>query len=407
MDNKTICRIYRTVMLVILTAFITFLMTSVGLYAYVKNDGNIFLLTRKEIGDISADIYAFKKIIDQNYLGEVDTEKLKEGAIKGYVEGLGDPYTTYISEDELEEYLQNTKGIYVGIGVYLTGDEEQDKVKIISVVKNSPAEKEGILPGDYIISVDDKKYTASQMEELSNDVKEKEEGTDVTVIIEREGETKTITVKTEKIKINPVEGKMLGEGIGYIEFTSFDETTADDFKAKYDELKTAGMTHLIIDLRNNGGGLVDQATKLADYMLEKDSVILYEVDKNGNETAEKAKDDLIIDIPIVILTNKNTASASEIFAGALQDLGKAKIVGTTTYGKGIIQEIISVKGKGAIKLTTQEYQTPNHKKINKIGIEPDIKVELPEDVTNLLDVPEEKDTQLQKAKEIVKTIEEK
>ncbi len=407
MDNKTICRIYRTVMLVILTAFITFLMTSVGLYAYVKNDGNIFLLTRKEIGDISADIYAFKKIIDQNYLGEVDTEKLKEGAIKGYVEGLGDPYTTYISEDELEEYLQNTKGIYVGIGVYLTGDEEQDKVKIISVVKNSPAEKEGILPGDYIISVDDKKYTASQMEELSNDVKEKEEGTDVTVIIEREGETKTITVKTEKIKINPVEGKMLGEGIGYIEFTSFDETTADDFKAKYDELKTAGMTHLIIDLRNNGGGLVDQATKLADYMLEKDSVILYEVDKNGKETAEKAKDDLIIDIPIVILTNKNTASASEIFAGALQDLGKAKIVGTTTYGKGIIQEIISVKGKGAIKLTTQEYQTPNHKKINKIGIEPDIKVELPEDVTNLLDVPEEKDTQLQKAKEIVKTIEEK
>lgn len=407
MDNKTICRIYRTVMLVILTAFITFLITSIGLYEYIKNDGNVFLLTRKEIGDISTDLYTFKKIIDQNYLGEIDNEKLKEGAIKGYVEGLGDPYTTYISEDELEEYLQNTKGIYVGIGVYLTSDKEQDKVKIISVVKNSPAEKAGILSGDYIIGIDDKKYTASQMEELSNDVKEKEEGTDVKVLIEREEETKTITVKTEKIKINPVEGKMLEEGIGYIEFTSFDETTADDFKAKYDELKTAGMTHLIIDLRNNGGGLVDQATKLADYMIEKDSVILYEVDKNGKETAEKSKDDPIIDIPIVILTNKNTASASEIFAGALQDLGKAKIVGTTTYGKGIIQEIISVKGNGAIKLTTQEYQTPNHKKINKVGIEPDIKVELPEDVTNLLDVPEEKDTQLQKAKEIVKTIEEK
>ncbi len=405
MNDKTICRIYRTVMLVILTAFITFLITSVGLYAYIKNDGNLFLLTREEIGDISSDLYTYKKIIDQYYLGEVDNEKLKEGAIKGYVDGLGDPYTKYISEDELEEYMQDTKGNYIGIGVYLTGDKEQDKVKIVSVVKNSPAEKVGILPGDYIIGVEDKKYTASQMEELSNDIKEKKEGTNVRIFIERKEEVKMITIKTEKIKINLVEGKMLGDGIGYIEFTSFDETTADDFKIKYDELKAEGMTHLIIDLRNNGGGLVDQATKIADYMIEKDGVILYEVDKNGKETVEKSKNDPIIDIPIVILTNKNTASASEILTGALKDLGKAKIVGTTTYGKGIIQDILSVKGSGAIKITTQEYQTPNHKKINKVGIEPDVKVELPEDVTNLLDVPEEKDTQLQKAKEVVKTIE--
>ena len=303
--------------------------------------------------------------------------------------------------------MQDTKGNYIGIGVYLTGDKEQDKVKVVSVVKNSPAEKVGILPGDYIIGVEDKKYTASQMEELSNDIKEKKEGTNVRNIIERKKEVKMLTIKTEKIKINLVEGKMLGDGIGYIEFTSFDETTADDFKIKYDELKAEGMTHLIIDLRNNGGGLVDQATKLADYVTEKDSVILYEVDKNGKETIEKSKNDPVIDIPIVILTNKNTASASEILAGALQDLEKAKIVGTTTYGKGIIQDVLSVKGSGAIKITTQEYQTPNHNKINKVGIEPDVKVELPEDVTNLLDVPEEKDTQLQKAKEVVKTIEKK
>ena len=181
--------------------------------------------------------------------------------------------------------------------------------------------------------------------------------------------------------VNQVEGKVISDNIGYIEFTSFDETTADDFKIKFEELNKQGIKSLIIDLRNNGGGIVDEAIEIADFMTEKDSVLLYEVDKNNNETVKKSKNAPIVNMPIIILTNENTASASEILAGALKDLGKAKTVGTTTYGKGVI---------------------PNRNKINKVGIEPDEKVELPESVESLLNVKESEDTQLQKAMEMLK-----
>ena len=229
---------------------------------------------------------------------------------------------------------------------------------------------------------------------------EGEEGTEVEITILRGTETKEFKVKREKIKVNPVEGKVLDNNIGYIKFTSFDETTADDFKNKYEELKKSNIKSLIIDLRNNGGGLVDQALKIADYITEKDSVLLYEVDKNGKEEVKKSENDPIISEPIIILTNENTASASEILAGALKDLGKATIVGTKTYGKGVIQQILTVKDGSGIKLTVEEYQTPNRNKINKIGIEPNETVELPSDVESVLNVPEDKDTQLQKAQEI-------
>ncbi len=391
-------------MLIIITAFVTFMLTTVGIYAYIKNDGNLFLVNKQEIGGITSELYTYKNIIDQYYLGEVDEEKLEEGAIRGYIEGLGDPYTEYISEEEMEDYMQDTLGNYVGIGVYMAKDKETNYVKIISFIENSPAEKAGLLVGDFIVGLDDKTYTADEMDELSDDIKG-EEGTKVKLTILRGTDTKEFTVKREKIKVNPVEGKILEENIGYIAFTSFDETTAEDFKEKYDELRAEGMQYLIMDLRNNGGGLVDQALKIADYIAEKGSVLLYEVDKKGNEEIEKSKNDPIVNVPVCILTNKNTASASEILVGALQDLKKAKIVGTTTYGKGIIQEILSVKDSGGIKITTQEYQTPNHHKIHKVGIEPDEKVELPKDVGNVLTVPEEKDTQLNKAKEVVKKIE--
>ncbi len=400
MDDKTICRVYRTIMLVILTAFITFLLTTIGLYAYIENDGNLFLLTRKEIGEVSSDLYTFKGIIDKYYLGDVDNNKLREGAIKGYIEGLGDPYTEYITEEEFQEYLDDARGKFVGIGVYMMADREADKIKIVGLMKDSPAEKAGILPNDYIISLNDKTYTAEDLSVVSDDMKG-EEGSEVNLTIERDGETKTFTVKIERVKVNPVEGKMLENGIGYIKFESFDEGTAEDFKEIYNQLKAQNMSRLILDLRDNGGGIVDEAVKIADYMLEKGKTIIYEVDKNGAETERKSEEDPIIDIPLVILTNKNTASASEILAGALQDYEKAKIVGTTTFGKGIIQEVFSVKDLGGIKITTQEYQTPKHNKINKAGIHPDVEVELPDELKKETEIPEEKDTQLQKAKEIV------
>ena len=401
MNKTTAYKVYRTIMLIVVTAFITFMITFTGLYAYIKNDGKLLALNTKETGDIENELEKYKTIIDKYYLGEVDEEKLKEGAIKGYIEGLDDPYTEYISKEEMEEYMQDTLGNYVGIGIYMTKDQKTNKVKVITPIKNSPAEKAGILPGDIILSVDGKEYSADEMTQMANNIKG-QEGTEVTLQIFRKEKTLEFKIKRENIKLNPVEGKVLESNIGYIAFYSFDETTAEDFKAKYEELSKQNIKSLIIDLRNNGGGLVDQALKIADYIVEKGEVLLYELDKNGNEDVKKSPNDPIINMPIVILTNENTASASEILAGALKDLGKAKIVGTKTYGKGVIQQILSLKDGSGIKITTEEYQTPNRNKINKIGIEPDETVELPEDVESMLNIPEEKDTQLDKAIEMLK-----
>ena len=402
MNKKSAYKVYKTVMIIIITAFITFLATSAGIYAYVqKGDGKLLLLNTSETQDIETELSKYRSIIDKYYLGEVNDEDLLEGAIRGYIDGLGDPYTEYISKEEMQEYMEDTLGNYVGIGIYMIKDEKTNRVKVLSPIKNSPAETAGIQPGDLIIAVNGKEYTGDEMTQMSNDIKG-EEGTEVTLTILRNNESLEIKVKREKIKVNPVESKVLENNIGYIAFTSFDETTAEDFKSKFEELQKQNIKSLIIDLRNNGGGLVDQAVDIAGYVLDKDSVVLYEVDKNGNEVVEKTTTAPIIDMPIIILTNENTASASEILAGALKDFGKAKTVGIKTYGKGVIQEILSVKDGSGIKITTSEYQTPNRNKINKIGIEPNEKVELPNDITSILNVSEDKDTQLQKAIEMLK-----
>ena len=402
MNKKSAYKVYKTVMIIIITAFITFLATSAGIYAYIqKGDGKLLLLNTSETQDIETELSKYRSIIDKHYLGEVNDEDLLEGAIRGYIDGLGDPYTEYISKEEMQEYMEDTLGNYVGIGIYMIKDEKTNRVKVLSPIKNSPAETAGIQPGDLIIAVNGKEYTGDEMTQMSNDIKG-EEGTEVTLTILRNNESLEIKVKREKIKVNPVESKVLENNIGYIAFTSFDETTAEDFKSKFEELQKQNIKSLIIDLRNNGGGLVDQAVDIAGYVLDKDSVVLYEVDKNGNEVVEKTTTAPIIDMPIIILTNENTASSSEILAGALKDHNKAKIVGTKTYGKGVIQQVLTLPDGSGLKITSEEYLTPNKTKINKVGIEPDEKVELPDTVENVLTVEEKDDTQLQKAIEMAK-----
>ena len=402
MDKERKNRIYKIIMIVAIAVFLTFMVTSISLYTYFLN--NPISITSKSSSsskDIAGTLQKYKEIIDKYYLGEVDEEKLKEGAIKGYIEGLGDPYTEYISADEMEDYLSDTMGNFVGIGIYMVKNTEKGKIQVLAPIKGSPAEKAGIQAGDLILTVDGVDYSADEMTIASNKIKG-EEGTTVTIEVLRETETKKYELKREKVKVNQVEGKVLSNNIGYINFTSFDETTADDFKAKFEELNKQGIKSLIIDLRNNGGGIVDQALQIADYVADKDSVLLYEVDKNNKETVKKAKTDPIINMPIIILTNENTASASEILAGALKDLGKAKTVGTTTYGKGVIQQILKLSDGSGLKVTIEEYQTPNRSKIHKIGIAPDEEVKLPDSVTNVLNVTESEDTQLQKAIEMLK-----
>ena len=402
MEERKKIKTYKIVMLVVLVAFVTFLLTSIGMYQYFTHDGFGKQLVAKseENEEIVDTLNQYRKIIDKYYLGEIDEDKLKDGAIKGYVAGLGDEYTEYISKEDMEDYMADTTGNFVGIGVYMVQNTEVYKIMVLAPIKGGPAEKAGIQPGDYIIAVDGVEYSGEQMTEASNKIKG-EEGTTVKIEVLRGSKTLTFELKRENVKVNPVEGEILENNIGYIAFSSFDEGTSEEFKTKYEELQAKGIKSLIIDLRNNGGGIVDEALEIANFILDKNSVILYEVDKNNNETEEKTTDDPIINIPIVLLTNENTASSSEILAGALKDHKKATIVGEKTYGKGVIQRLLTLPDGSGLKITSEKYLTPNRTEINKIGIEPDEKVELPETVTNVLSVERSEDTQLQKAIEIL------
>lgn len=405
MENKKRYKVYRTIMLIVLVAFVTFMITSIGFYQYfVKgNSLNKYLafMTSDESQDISQLLDTYRSVINKYYLGEVDEESLKEGAIQGYIEGLGDPYTEYISKEDMEDYLQDTMGNFVGIGIYMVQDTKTNQIMVLSPIKGSPAERAGIKPGDYIISVNGEECTASDMTVIATKIKG-EEGSTVKLQILRGEETLDFEITRENVIINPVEGEVLENNIGYIEFSSFDEDTAEQFKTKFEELQAQGITSLIIDLRNNGGGIVEEALDIAGYIADKDSVLLYEVDKDNNEEVEKNDDNPIINMPVIILTNENTASSSEILAGALKDLGKAKIVGTTTYGKGVIQQILTLPDGSGLKITTEKYLTPNRTEINEVGIEPDETVELPESVESIFNVERSQDTQLQKAIEMLK-----
>ena len=392
-------KVYKVIMLIFIVAFITFLITAMGMYQYYGNNKPLVFSTNNESKGINFERY--KKIIDKYYLGEVDENKLQEGAIKGYFDGLEDPYTEYISKDEMKDYMEDTMGNFVGIGIYMVKDKESNKIMVLAPIKGSPAEKSGILPGDLILSVNGEKYNAEDLSTVSKKIKG-ENGSTVKLEISRKNEIKDFEIKREKINVNPVESKILKNHIGYIQFSSFDEETANNFKKEFEKIEKQGIKSLIIDLRNNGGGIVSEALKIADYILEKDSVILYEVDKNNNEKVEKAKNNPIIKMPIIVLTNNNTASSSEILAGALKDNGKAKIVGTKTYGKGVIQQILTLPDGSGVKITTEEYLTPNKTKLNKVGIEPDEKVELDEKNKNSFTIEEKDDLQLQKAIDMLK-----
>ena len=401
-ENKSE-RIYKIIMLIIVTAFITFFITSLSMYSYfTKNDKGVVLVQQaKSSSELENKLSQFKSLIDKYFLGDVDEEKLEESAIKGYIEWLDDKYTEYISKEDMKDYKAEILGNFVGVGIYMTKDENANRIAVLSPIKDSPAEKAGILPGDLIIKVDDVEYTAGDMSVAANKIKG-EEGSNVKIEILRNGESLTFNMKREKIKTNPVTAKKLDNNIGYISFSSFDEGPAEDFEQKFKELSSQNITSLIIDLRNNGGGIVDEAIEIANCIADKDSTLLITVDKNKNEEITKSTKDPIIKMPIVILVNENTASASEILSGALKDLNKATIVGKKTYGKGVIQQFLTLSDGSGLKITSNEYFTPNRTTINKVGIEPNEVVELPENVKNVLSVEQKDDTQLQKAIEILK-----
>lgn len=398
-------KVYKIIMLIVLTAFITFLVTSTYILNHIEgtngNSALSSLISSSDDDELTKTLKGIENIIDKYYLKDVDEQKAIDGAIQGYIEALGDEYTEYIPADEMEEYTQDIMGNFVGIGIYMIQNTEDNTIEVLSPIKDSPAEKAGILPGDKIVGVDGVKYTGDEMDTAANKIKG-EEGTTVKIEIKRGEENLTFDIERAKVITNPVLSEKLENNIGYLQITSFDEGTAEDFKNKFNSLKDQGITSLIIDLRNNGGGIVEEAIEIIDYIVPKGKEILITVDKEQKEEIEKSKDDILIDMPIVVLVNEYSASASEIVAGALKDLNEATLVGKTTYGKGVIQQLLSLSNGAGLKVTVEEYYTPNRTKIDGVGIKPNEEVNLPETVTSPLIVTREQDTQLQKAIEILK-----
>ena len=409
MENKN--KVYKTVMLVILTAFLTFMITAFSMYSYFSNNSFITLsginnstgsISGKNNSELEKYLKKIKATIDKYYLwnDKIDEEKLQTGAIKGYVEGLEDEYTEYIPADEMKEYKENIVGNFVGIGIYMRADEDLGRVVVYYPIPDSPAEKAGIKAGDLIITVNGTEYTSNDFENISNYIKG-EEGSTVNILVERNGERLSFDIVREKINTNPITIKMLDKEIGYLKLPSFDEGTAKDFEEKVKELKSEGAKSLIIDLRNNGGGIVTEATDIANFLLEKGKTIISTVDNQDKKEITYSKNDAIFTMPITVLVNENSASASEILACSLQDNERAKIIGTKTYGKGIIQTLLSLNDGSGLKITTEEYYTPKGTTIHEVGITPYEEVKLPDTVKSIYAVKEEEDTQLQKAIELL------
>ena len=403
-------KIYKIIMLVVLTAFITFMITSLSMYEYMSNNTIYGLLksnTKSSTSTTSSEVDTYlkkiKSAVDKYYLwtDKIDDQALKDGAVQGYVAALGDEYTEYIPASEMESYTEAITGSFYGIGIYMVADEESGRVVVYYPIPDTPAEKAGIKPGDKIIKVDGIEYTNKDLSDISKYIKG-EAGTKVNLVIERDGKELSFDIERAKINTNPITTEILEENIGYIKLPSFDTDVAEHFKQKYQEVQEKGAKSLIIDLRNNGGGIVDEATQIADYILDKGNTIISTVDNKENKQVTTSKNEPIINTKIIILVNENTASAAEILACSLKDNNKATIIGTKTYGKGVIQTVFSLSDGSGLKITTAEYYTPNGETIHKVGIAPDIEVNLPENVKNIYALEDNEDTQLKKAIEELK-----
>lgn len=392
-------RIYRAIMLIIITALLSSLITAILVNERFTSSSSIDSIASGDgTTGIEKTLASIRTILENKYIGELDDEQMLETAIKGYVAGVGDQYTVYYTPEEMDEEYNTAMGNYVGIGIYMVANNTEGTITIVEPMEGSPAEEAGLQEGDLITKVDGKEVTVDNVSEISDKIKG-EEGTKVKLEITRGEETFEVEVERRKIEVSHINSTMVEGNIAYIQIEDFDGGAAEEFKENYEELKSQGATSLIIDIRNNGGGVVDEAIDILEMICYKDSTLLIETNKDGEETEIKSKEDPIIDVPIVVLVNENSASASEILAGALKDYDKATIIGVKTYGKGVIQTLYRLSDGSGLKITTDEYCTPNRNKINEVGIEPDIAVELDNGITEMID---ENDTQLQRAIEELK-----
>ena len=320
-----------------------------------------------------------EEAIDKYFWQDVEDQTLQNGVYKGLLAALDDPYSVYYTTEELIALQEQTEGIYYGIGAYISQDKETGYVQISKIIKNTPAEESNLMQGDYIYAINGESMQGKDSTYVVSKIKG-EEGSYVTITVIREGVSDPLDIEVERRKIESptVEYEMHENGIAYIQITEFDLVTTKQFEDAYKQAKEEGMRGLIIDLRSNPGGNLSTVCDIARMILPK-GLIVYTEDKYGERDEYSCDGKNQIQVPLVVLTNGYSASASEILAGAVKDYGIGKIMGTTTYGKGIVQKGINLSDNTAIKLTVSTYFTPNGNNIHKIGVEPDITVEFDAD----------------------------
>lgn len=386
MKNNKFLKIIAVVLLVITTAFVTRIITVRQVLSSNENFGKVIVL---------------EKYLRENYLynKDIKDENLEAGLLKGLVAGLGDPYSQYLTSDEMKKLTETTTGKFQGIGVIISPDED-GTVTVISPIKGSPADRAGVESGDKILKINGKDFSAEKINEASKEMRG-EKGTSVKILLLKKKNLKTeeVEIKREEIKIDSIIKDKIGD-LGYIGITMFDEETGKDFVKALNELTSEGVKGIILDMRGNPGGVVDAAVEIGDAILPKTSFVTLK-DNKGEVVQDYKLDDTYNGIKMVVLVNEGSASASEILAGAIRDLDRAKIIGKKTYGKGVVQNVMSLPGGDGLKLTTSEYFTPSGKSINKKGIVPDIEVDLPDDVEGIGIDYKDTDTQLQKAIEVI------
>ncbi len=398
MEDNNKSKVYKIIMLIIMTALVTFMITSIGMYNfYTKTSkGKQEIIQKIEIPNsleaLDVKIQGINEYLDDYYIGEIDKEKMIESAVKGYVEGLQDAYTEYLTKEEYDELLVSVKGDYVGIGIYMTMDSNNNII-VLMPIEGSPAEKEGLETGDIILSINGESCSEMDLNMASTKIKG-EENTTVNLEIQRGTDILNKTIERKKVEIADSKAEVLDNNIGYIELTVFDEDCAENIERYLRDFQNKGIKSVILDLRNNTGGIVSEAIELSELFVGKGNVIMRSYDKKNQETVITSSKEKMGDFELVILVNEYSASATEIVSAALQDNKAATIVGTKTFGKGVMQEILPIFNKtAALKITIEEFKTPNGNKINKVGITPDVEVEL-DSTANV-------DTQLQKAIELL------
>ena len=391
--NKIIIYTTSFTLAIVFSAFILFALYTVFIKGNNVATSKIFTQEQMERLEYAA------SLIDKNYLYEYDTDAMIDGAISGMVKGLGNKFTYYQTEEEYQESLQSGKSDYVGIGVHLTYDEETDVIRVLGTMPDSPAEKAGIKGGDLIFQVDDLIITADTYYDGVNNIRG-EEGTDVKIRVKRGDEILEFTITRQKIQENNVTSEII-DGIGYIRIFAFDNDIYKQFRTAYDEIANQGISGLVIDLRNNPGGYVDDTLKILDMFVGEEDVLRL-VDKNGKEKVYSTTDAENINIPLAVIVNQNSASASEIFASIVMDLNRGEVFGTQTYGKGVVQYVLRIKDHGSIDCVAAQYFTPSGVVIQDNGITPTHVIEVDEEYKNNTFIPRDKDAQLQGALEYIK-----